>query len=133
MILYAIIVQWIEYHVVAVKTLVRFQIMAVKKNNFQGLKKFFFFLKTRDFKEKNIENFLFPTFSLPKKVFFKNSLREKFIGKNLQKKIKKFNHFINEWHLILKKKTNISVKSKKHMIKIQKKLLKKLSKIKKKL
>ncbi len=121
----------------AVKTQVRFQVMALMENSYDNLRNYISFFWKKKNSEKNMEiffeNYVLSTGLLYKNIFFKEYLRENYIGKNLTQKIKKLFQTIKDWHLVLKKKTNLSLKSKLHMRFVQKKLLKKFSKIKKKI
>ncbi len=103
---------------------------------YDNLSNYISFFWKKKYSEKNMEiffeNLVLSTGFLYKNIFFKEYLREKYIGKRLTKKLKKLFRILIDWHLVLKKKTNLSLKSKLHMRFVQKKLLKKLSKIKKK-
>lgn len=130
--IHAAVVQWLEYHVVAVETLVRFQIAAIMVKN----SKFEFFLKTF-FNEsgdvKNIEIFLDKLSEETIYVSVKNKKKflslESKIGRKSFIKAKELIQKLNLWKLSQEKaKKNSLIKSKLHMKLVQKKLLKKIQK-----
>ena len=125
----AAIVQWLEYHVVAVGILVRFQIVAIM---YFGTKfeKFLFLFFNKGVNKKKIETFLeniTQNFLLVKsnKKIYKN--KERRLGAMIFSETEKIFKILKTWNISQKyPKKNCLLKSKKQMINLQKKLLKKI-------